>query len=125
MHYIRGKAKQDAIRGWFIGQFVPEEHGLRKRTDVELKWGIHPKGERRGDVWASYRTATTISVLIEGSLIVWLRKDGIEEKILLDEKGDYLIVNPQVEHTWESPEDSIVLSVRCPSVADDLIETTD
>jgi hypothetical protein len=25
--------------GWFVGQFVPAELGLRRQTDVELKWG--------------------------------------------------------------------------------------
>ncbi len=125
MHFMRGKAERDAKRGWIIGQFVPEEHGLRRRTDVELKWGVHSKGERRGDTWAAYRTATTISVLIEGSLIVRLRVDGQVHEVLLEEKGDYLIINSQVEHNWESPEDSIVLTIRCPSVSGDLIERID
>ena len=122
MHFMHGKAGRDAMRGWFVGQFVPAEHELRRRTDMELKWGVHPKGERRGDTWASYRTSTTISVLIDGSLIVKLRVDGQVHEVLLEEKGDYLIIDSQVDHNWESPEDSIVLTIRCPSVAGDLIE---
>ncbi len=125
MHFLFGKAERDSKRGWFIGQFVPEEYGLRHRNDVELKWGIHPPGERRGDVWASYRTSTTISVLIKGSLRVWLRHNGKVDEVLMAEVGDYLIINPGVEHNWEAPEDAIVFTVRTPSVAGDLIETRD
>ena len=42
-----GNAKDDQVRGsgWFVGQFVSAELGLRHQTDVELKWGIHPDGE--------------------------------------------------------------------------------
>ena len=37
-----GNAKADQVRGggWFVGQFVPAELGLRHQTDVELKWGF-------------------------------------------------------------------------------------
>ena len=125
MHFMLGKAQRDAKRGWFIGQFVPAEFGIRRRTDVEVKWGIHTKGERRGDVWASYRTSSTISVLIDGSFIVRLRVDGQIHEVLLEEKGDYIIISPQIDHNWESPEDSTILTIRCPSVSGDLIERID
>jgi len=44
-----GNAAVDQVRGtgWFIGQFVPPELGPRHQTEVELKWAVHPKGERR------------------------------------------------------------------------------
>src|SRR5437016_14455043 len=60
-----GNAPADQVRGsgWFIGQFVPPELGLRRQTDVEVKWGLHPDGEKRSRTWAN-RNGTTISVLI-------------------------------------------------------------
>src|SRR5438105_4864555 len=46
-----GNAAVDQVRGtgWFVGQFVPPEIGLRHQTDVELKWAIHPDGDRRAN----------------------------------------------------------------------------
>src|SRR5216683_7708007 len=66
-----GNAVADQVRGsgWFVGQFVAAELGLRHQTDVEVKWGIHPDGEKRSHAWASEH-ATTISVLIRGCLKV-------------------------------------------------------
>jgi hypothetical protein len=124
MHFRHGNATRDGKRGWFIGQFVPEEGGLRRRQDVELKWGIHPKGERRSQ-WVTYRTSTMISVLVEGRFLIWVRADGKVHEVRFEEKGDYVIINRFVEHTWEAPEDCIILTVRCPSVAGDQIERAD
>jgi hypothetical protein len=44
-----GNANADQVRnsGWFVGQFVPPELGLRHQTDVELKWGVHTDGDKR------------------------------------------------------------------------------
>ena len=44
-----GNAAVDQVRGtgWFVGQFVSPDQGLRHQTDVELKWAMHPDGERR------------------------------------------------------------------------------
>ena len=112
-----GNAKADQVRGsgWFVGQFVPAELGLRHQTDVELKWGIHPDGERRSHPRAT-QNATTISVLIEGSLKVTFHIDGTQHEVRLQTKGDYVAFGPEVVHSWEAVGDTIVLSVRFPSV---------
>ncbi len=112
-----GNAKADQVRGsgWFVGQFVPAELGLRRQTDVELKWGIHPHGEKRSQPWANQNGAT-ISVLIEGSLRVTFHIDGTQQEVTLQAKGDYVIFGPEVVHTWEAIGETIVLSVRFPSV---------
>ena len=43
-----GNANADQVRnsGWFVGQFVAPELGLRHQTDVEVKWGVHPDGDQ-------------------------------------------------------------------------------
>jgi hypothetical protein len=112
-----GNAKADQVRGsgWFVGQFVPAELGLRHQKDVELKWGIHPDGEKRPQAWAN-QNGTTISVLIEGSLKVAFHVDGTQQEITLQTKGDYVAFGPEVVHSWEAIGDTIVLSVRFPSV---------
>src|SRR5271169_3955413 len=95
-----GNAKADQVRdtGWFVGQFIPAELGLRHQTDVELKWGIHPDGEERPQPWAS-QTSTTISVLIEGALRVTFHVDGAQQEVTLRTKGDYIAFGPEVVHS--------------------------
>jgi len=112
-----GNAKADQVgeSGWFIGQFIPAELGLRRQTAVELKWGIHPDGERRAGPWASQNGAT-ISVLIEGSLKLTFHIGDSQQEVILRTKGDYVIFGPEVVHSWEAIGDTIVLSVRFPSV---------
>jgi hypothetical protein len=112
-----GNAQADQIRGsgWFVGQFVPPELGLRRQTDVELKWGVHPDGDKRPHPWAN-RNGTTISVLIQGALRVTFYVDGADEEVTLHARGDYVVFGPEVIHSWEAVGDTIVLSVRFPSV---------
>ena len=112
-----GNAAADQVRrtGWFVGQFVPPELGLRRQTDVELKWGVHPDGDKRPQPWAN-QNATTISVLVEGSLRVTFYIDGTEQEVLLRTKGDYVAYGPEVVHSWEAVGETIVLSIRFPSV---------
>ena len=112
-----GNAEADQVRGtgWFVGQFVPADFGLRHQTDVELKWGVHPDGEKRANAWAN-QNGTTISVLIEGSLKVTFHVDGAQHEVMLRTKGDYVAFGPEVVHSWEAVGDTIVLSVRFPSV---------
>ena len=120
--FMFGNALADGVRGWFVGQFVSELGGLRKRDDVELKWGVHPKGEHRPGAWVEYRTATTIAVLIEGQCLIKVRAGKIASERLLSIPGDYLIMTPGTEHTWVAITDCVVLTIRAPSVSDDLIE---
>jgi mannose-6-phosphate isomerase-like protein (cupin superfamily) len=119
--FLKGNAVEDGKRGWFVGQFVPEIEGLRHQGDVELKWGIHPAGERRGS-WAYYNKATSIPILIEGRFQLWVRGDGMREECFLEKPGDYVIINPGLRHDWAAVSDSVVLTVRFPSIAGDQFE---
>lgn len=115
--YYFGNAAADQVRdsGWFIGQFVPAGAGLRRQTDVEMKWGIHKDGEKRSHP-AANGNATTISVLIKGALRVTFDVEGSAEVVTLAKAGDYVVFTPDVVHFWEAVGDAIVLSVRFPSV---------
>src|SRR4051794_29495641 len=112
-----GNAAMDQVRdsGWFLGQFVPAEQGPRHQNDVELKWGIHPDGHKRSQP-AANGNATTVSVLIQGTLKLELHVDATPQLVTLKEQGDYLIFGPDVVHSWEAVGHTIVLSVRFPSV---------
>ena len=65
--------------------------------------------------WAN-QNGTTISILIEGSLKVTFHVDGAEQEVTLRTRGDYVAFGPEVVHSWEAVGDTIVLSVRFPSV---------
>jgi hypothetical protein len=112
-----GNAALDQVRGsgWFIGQFVPSALGLRHQTEIEVKWGIHPDGEKRPQPWANGHS-TTISVLIRGTLRVTLDAGNAPRVVTLQKEGDYVIFGPQTVHTWEAIGHAVVLSVRFPSV---------
>jgi hypothetical protein len=112
-----GNAAMDDVRnsGWFLGQFVPPGQGPRHQTDVELKWGIHPDGHKRSQPGAN-GNATTVSILIQGTLKLELHVDATPQLVTLKEQGDYLIFGPDVVHSWEAIGHTIVLSVRFPSV---------
>lgn len=115
--YYFGNAATDQVRGsgWFVGQFVPPELGLRHQTDVEIKWGLHPGGDKRPQPWAN-GNATTISVLIRGTLMVSIYADETPRVITLAKEGDYVVFGSDVVHSWEAVGETLVLSIRFPSV---------
>ncbi len=97
--------------GWFIGHFITPSHDLRSTTDLEVKWGVHAKGDRRTD-WTVDTQVTSLSVLIAGRF----RLEFVDRSVVLAEQGDYVLWVPGVEHSWEAEADSTVLTVRFPSV---------
>jgi hypothetical protein len=112
-----GNAAFDQVRGtgWFIGQFVPAELGQRHQTAVELKWGIHPDGEKRLQPWARGH-ATTIAILVRGALRIEFHSSPTSKVVTLQREGDYVVYGPTVMHSWEAIGDTLVLTVRFPSV---------
>src|SRR5437660_8862111 len=101
--FYYGNAITDQVRdsGWFVGQFVPTALGLRHQDDVEVKWGIHPDGEKRPQPWANQH-GTTISVLIRGCLCVTFHVGETPQTITLEKEGDYVIFAPKTMHSWEA-----------------------
>jgi len=120
---ITGNATKDGIRGWFIGQFVPTSSGLAHQDALEIKWHQHTRGERRQG-FAQSPKATTIVILVNGSLVTRFRlSDGIRE-IVLTSSGDYIAYGPCLDHSWEALEDSLVITVRFPSLSNDQAQVT-
>ncbi len=107
-----GRAARDAAldRGWLLGHFK-EPGDPRHSEDVEIKWGVHPRGEERAR-WVRGEQRTTLLVLVSGRFRVQL--PGRE--ILLAEQGDYVVWGRGTDHSWRAEEDAVVLTVRWPSV---------
>ena len=76
---------------------------------------MHPDGEERRQALASDH-ATTISVLIRGCLRVSFHVGETPQTVALEKEGDYVIFAPKTVHSWEAIGETIVLSVRFPSV---------
>ncbi|MGH2561249.1 MAG: signal peptidase I [Thermomicrobiales bacterium] len=116
VHTGNAAAEGPARHGWFLGHFLEERHNLRSTRDVEMKWGHHAAGEGQ-DEWTVNRHATTLSILISG-------RDRISfpyREVVLRRPGDYVIWAPGIPHRWRAEEESVVLTVRWPSVSDDSV----
>lgn len=107
-----GNADLDAAddAGWLLGHFKPAGD-TRHSPDVEVKWGVHPAGERRA-AWVRGERRTALLVLISGRFRVELPG----RSVLLERRGDYVVWGRGVDHSWRAEEDSVVLTVRWPSV---------
>lgn len=107
-----GNAADDAPahRGWLVGHFLPTDD-IRHSDDVEVKWGVHPKGdERTGRVETEHRT--TVVLLVSGRF----RVDLDIGQVILKRTGDYVMYGPGVGHSWFAEEGSVVITVRWPSI---------
>jgi mannose-6-phosphate isomerase-like protein (cupin superfamily) len=102
-------ADAPASRGWLLGHFRPDGDP-RHSDDVEIKWGIHPAGHERGQ-WVTDDHRTAAILLISGRFRVELPG----RSVLLQEQGDYLVFRG-TPHTWRAETESLVVTVRWPSV---------
>jgi len=100
--------------GWFAGNFITPEDDARSTSALEVKWGIHKAGDCRTQ-WAVNAAATTLSILVKGRF----RLQFPEQEILLSREGDYALWLPGVPHYWSAEEDSVIVTVRWPSLSGD------
>lgn len=107
-----GNASDDSAqtRGWFVGHFL-EVDDIRLSDEVEIKWGIHPRRDRREEV-VTGETRTTVLILISGRFRINLGEDSF----VLENQGDYAMWGAGVDHTWEAEEDSVMMTIRWPSI---------
>lgn len=110
MVYV-GHAAADAPanRGWLLGHFMPDGD-VRRSADVEIKWGVHPRGDQRVQ-WVTGETRTALIVLVSGRFRIELPG----RSVLLAEPGDYVVFHG-IDHSWYAEEESVILGVRWPSV---------
>lgn len=109
-----GNAADDTqdTRGWLLGHFIDPEDGVRSTTAVEVKWGVHPAGDKRPE-WTSDDQRTTLVLLVSGRF----RVDLTEGSTTMTKQGDYVLWGPGIDHIWEALADSVVLTVRWPSLS--------
>jgi hypothetical protein len=110
----RGNAAEDGAdtRGWLLGHFIDPSNGVRSTKDIEVKWGVHPAGDKRPE-WTKDDQRTTLLLLVRGNF----RLDLTEGSTVLNKQGDYVIWGPGIDHSWEALTDSVVITIRWPSLA--------
>src|SRR3569833_2012423 len=97
-------------RGWLLGYFKSPDDP-RHSTDVEIKWGRHPKGARRAQ-WVRGEERTALLMLVSGRFHVELP----DRTVILGTPGDYVLWGPGTDHSWLAEEPSVVVTVRWPSL---------
>ncbi len=115
-NWYTGNATDDADqhRGWLLGHFFdPRTPGgaVRQVNTLEVKWGIHPAGQQRPE-WTADDQRTTMLLLIQGRF----RLDLTVGSTTLARQGDYVVWGPGIDHSWQAEKDSIVVTVRWPSL---------
>lgn len=111
-NWCHGNAAEDGreTRGWLLGHFIDPAEGVRSTKDVEVKWGIHPVGDKRPE-WTNDDQRTTLVLLVEGKFRVNLT----EGSVTMSRQGDYVMWGPGIDHSWEALSESVVITVRWPS----------
>ncbi|MGH3938802.1 MAG: signal peptidase I [Pseudonocardiaceae bacterium] len=84
---------------------------MKSTKDLEVKWGVHPAGQQR-PAWTTDDQRTTLVLLVKGHFRIDLK----EGSAILARCGDYVVWGPGIDHSWQAEEDSIVITVRWPSL---------
>ena len=98
-------------RGWFLGQFMPGADNPLRSRDLEIKWYTHAKGEERAQ-WSPASAVRTLNILVRGHFVLRFP----DRDVPLVQEGDYVLFGPGVAHSFRSVEESLVLTVRWPSI---------
>lgn len=85
--------------------------GVRSSDAVEVKWGIHPAGDNR-EAWQTGEQRTTALLLVKGRFRIELSTGSF----VLEREGDYAVWGPGINHSWYAEADSVVITVRWPSL---------
>ena len=94
---------------WVLGHFMPAEDPRHSQA-VEIKWAVHPRGDKRPD-WVTDEQRTAAIFLVSGRF----RVDLPGQSVVLARPGDYVVFHG-VSHSWVTEEDSTILCVRWPSL---------
>lgn len=113
-NWYTGNATDDAPahRGWILGHFMdPGGAPVRATPALEIKWGEHLAGEERAG-WTTGEDRSTLVLLVSGRF----RIDLTVGSTTLEKCGDYITWGPGIGHCWQAEENSVVLTVRWPSI---------
>ena len=110
---VTGNAAEAArnTRGWFLGHFMPGDDNALRNSDLEVKWFTHAAGETRPE-WSPPSEVRTLNILIRGRFVLLFP----DHEVLLEKEGDFVLFGPDIAHSFRCEEESLVLTVRWPSM---------
>src|ERR1700722_16418171 len=104
--------ESDDYRGWLAGHFVDPARGpVRQTTNLEIKWEPIRQGKSRRN-GMGVRSGLRSSSL----LMARFRVDLSAGSVTLERQGDYLTWGPGIDPSWQAEDDSVVITVRWPSI---------
>jgi len=118
-----------ATRGWFVGDLVgwAASRGeqldplstARQRTDLEVRWFVHPPGDERRE-WAEQDSTLSLGILVDGEMRLDFRSSsGAADAVRLTRPGDYVLWHgPTWAHSWRTEGGCTFLTVRWPTDSD-------
>mmetsp|Transcript_20298 Transcript_20298/g.81836 ORF Transcript_20298/g.81836 Transcript_20298/m.81836 type:complete len:123 (-) Transcript_20298:1970-2338(-) len=99
--------------GWFAGHFLTAEN-LLKSDQIEVKWAELTIGTNDKNATLNIKS-NTLCILVSGTFLV----DFGKHKVLLERRGDYVFWIPEVAHTWSAVFDTVIMTIRWPSLPHD------
>ena len=90
---------------------MPGDGNPLRTSELELKWYTHAKGETRSE-WAPGNQVKTLNILVRGHFVLLFP----DREIALEKEGDFVLFGPGVPHSFRSEQESLVLTVRWPSL---------
>lgn len=99
-------------RSWIIGHFMEPKSPFCNQ-DFEIKWGKHKKGERRDTVSRDSKV-DSLAILVYGKEL--FKFPSLGKEVLMEKEGDYLFFGKGTGHIWEMLEDTLIITIRWPSI---------
>jgi hypothetical protein len=124
-----------ASRGWFVGDLaawaasrgesIDPASTLRQRTEIEVKWFVHPPRHER-PARAEPDRCFSLGVLVDGDMrFEFHDATGATRAVQLARRGDYVLWHgPSFAHSWRSEGGCTFLTVRWPVRAGAEVATT-
>jgi hypothetical protein len=105
-----------SYKDWFLGGFVGEhEFNTSNSKNFEIKWSkrnsgdFHPLKENI----VSDPTCNSMAICVYGKFkYSFLDSGGEYQDYILENEGDFVMWNPDINHTVSVLEDALVLTVR-------------
>lgn len=104
-------------RCWLIGHFMPRKT-IYFDERVEVRLGQHPEGDGKM-IPGVNQVARTLSILVRGEFTV--RFPEFKQEVVLNKLGDFALFDAGIAHTSEALMDSVIITVRWPSLAGDQV----
>jgi hypothetical protein len=90
---------------WCLSKFVTDQEGVPLTNEFEVKWSIHPKGDKRAE-WSQGTVGSGLVIALKGKIRIYFRPDGPDKETFANlHPGEAVFWENTVAHRWEVLED--------------------